>query len=73
MHSSNLVSMGNQIAEFFASWDDREQALEGFAQHLKRYWAPSMRRSLAEQFASGQAEGLHPLLEDVLRRQRLRA
>ena len=43
MNSSNLIRMANQIGTFFESQPDRNEALEGLAQHLQRFWEPRMR------------------------------
>ncbi|MBC7395031.1 MULTISPECIES: formate dehydrogenase subunit delta [unclassified Variovorax] len=46
MQVDSLVRMANQIGTFFEAMPDREEALEGIAQHLKRFWEPRMRRAL---------------------------
>ena len=51
-----LVKMANQIAENFSFHDD---AVERTADHLRRFWAPSMRARLAEHAAAG-GDGLVP-------------
>ena len=38
--------MANQIGEFFDSMPDREEALDGIADHIRRFWAPRMREPL---------------------------
>lgn len=46
MNADNLVTMANQIGDFFETMPDRQQALTDIAGHLKRFWEPRMRRSL---------------------------
>ncbi len=46
MEPMKLVKMVNEIAAFFGAEPDRAVALEGVAQHLKRFWDPRMRREL---------------------------
>ena len=46
MQVDSLVRMANQIGTFFEAMPDREEALEGIAHHLKRFWEPRMRRAL---------------------------
>ena len=46
MQVESLVRMANQIGTFFEAMPDREEALEGIAHHLKRFWEPRMRRAL---------------------------
>ena len=40
----HLVKMANQIAENFSFHDD---AIERVADHIQRFWAPSMHQSLS--------------------------
>lgn len=46
----HIVKMANQIAENFSFHEDQ---VARTADHFKRFWAPSMRRKLAEHVASG--------------------
>lgn len=57
-----LVKMANQIADNFGFHED---AAERLADHLKRFWAPSMLRSLAEINAAG-GNGLKPTVRTAL-------
>ena len=59
-----LVRMANQIADNFSFHDD---AVERTADHLKRFWAPSMRGRLADFEAAG-GEGLNEAARAALRR-----
>ncbi len=44
----DLVRMANQIGEFFGSYPSLDEAAEGIADHLKRFWTPSMREKLID-------------------------
>jgi len=59
-----LVKMVNQIAENFSFHDD---AVDRIADHLQRFWAPSMQKKLIE---SGRAESedLQPAAREALKR-----
>lgn len=57
-----LVKMANQIADNFSFHDD---AAERTADHLRRFWAPSMRRKLAG-LADDGAAGLKPLVKQAV-------
>ncbi|AOK32276.1 formate dehydrogenase [Burkholderia singularis] len=46
MNSGHLIDMANQIGAFFASMPDRDEALAGIADHIRRFWEPRMRRAL---------------------------
>ncbi|MDX1554730.1 MAG: formate dehydrogenase subunit delta [Xanthomonadales bacterium] len=45
-----MVKMANQIAQNFSFHDDQ---VERTADHLRRFWAPQMRRKLAHHVSSG--------------------
>lgn len=46
MDNQNLIDMANRIGDFFDSMPDREEALAGVADHIRRFWEPRMRRAL---------------------------
>ena len=59
MNPDHLVTMANQIADFFAAYPEAE-AVEGVAGHIRKFWEPRMRAALAEHLAAG-GDGLSPL------------
>lgn len=48
-----LVTMANQIGDFFVTMKDRNQSLDEISSHLKRFWEPRMRRALLEHAEHG--------------------
>ncbi len=71
MDIDNLVHMANSIGEFFASMPDQEEALDGIATHLKRYWEPRMRKLLLEHAdRAGESSGLSTLVAQALQTRR---
>jgi formate dehydrogenase subunit delta len=48
-----LVSMANEIATFFDSTSDPEQATTEVLTHLKRFWDPRMRTQIADHYRGG--------------------
>ncbi|MFC4931875.1 formate dehydrogenase subunit delta [Massilia sp. GCM10023247] len=68
MNTHTLVAMSNQIGDFFDSMPDRDQATLDIAMHLKRFWAPAMRRQLLEQTREQGTEHLRPIVRDALSR-----
>ncbi|NIF41188.1 formate dehydrogenase subunit delta [Burkholderia sp. Tr-862] len=46
MDKGHLIDMANQIGAFFESMPDREEALTGIAEHIRRFWEPRMRLAL---------------------------
>ncbi|MCT9123714.1 formate dehydrogenase subunit delta [Cupriavidus gilardii] len=72
MNLDNLVKMANQIGTFFAAMPDRDEALADIATHLRRFWAPPMRRALLEGVDNGHAEAVAPIVRAALERHRER-
>ena len=62
MDIGHLVTMANQIGDFFKSYPDAEQAKKDIVMHIKRFWALNMRLQLIEH-AQASAEGLEPLVK----------
>jgi len=50
MDQQHLINMANQIGQFFESLPERNEALMGIADHIKRFWEPRMRRELLAAF-----------------------
>ena len=58
-----LVKMANQIAENFSFHDD---TVDRIADHLQRFWAPSMHRKLIE-FDRAEGADLKPEAREALK------
>jgi formate dehydrogenase subunit delta len=67
MNLETLVQMANGIGQFFDAMADRDEALDGVANHLRRYWAPAMRAQLLAGAQQEAAAALHPLVAEALR------
>ncbi len=59
MNVESLVTMANQIADFFVSEAGVDAAPQEIAGHITRFWAPPMRARIIAHAASGGA-GLSP-------------
>lgn len=79
MEIDTLIHMANRIGSFFEALPDREEGLDGVAEHLRRYWEPRMRRQLLEWLdgddAEATAEGhggekLSPFVREAIQRHR---
>ncbi len=66
MDTDNLVRMANRIGEFFQTMPEREEAVLGVTQHLRRYWEPRMRRELLAHLDHTGGGGLLPIVRDAL-------
>ncbi|CAB3675459.1 formate dehydrogenase subunit delta [Paraburkholderia phenoliruptrix] len=58
MDTQNLIDMANRIGDFFASMPDHEEAVNGVADHIRRFWEPRMRRALLASLDAPQAGGI---------------
>ncbi|MDI4634267.1 formate dehydrogenase subunit delta [Pelomonas sp. V22] len=70
MNTEKLVTMANQIGGFFAAMPDHQEALEGIALHIKKFWAPPMRRELLAHIDANADSGLAPLVLEAIKHQR---
>lgn len=76
MEIDTLIHMANRIGAFFEAQPDRDEGLDGVAEHLRRYWEPRMRRALlahvdgAAPPAAG-AETLSPFVREAIARHRV--
>ena len=60
-----LIYMANQIGKFFVS-EDKNTAVAGIADHIKKYWDPRMRKEIAAHLAAG-GEGIdQPVREAIV-------
>jgi formate dehydrogenase subunit delta len=66
MNLQNLIHMANRIGEFFDAMPDRDEAVEGVATHIHRFWEPRMRRELIAAIEAGQAQALVPLVREAV-------
>jgi len=46
MDLHNLIVMANRIGDFFAAQPDRDEAMAGIADHIRKFWVPRMRSEI---------------------------
>ena len=63
----HLVTMANQIGDFFAPMKDHSKSQEEIIAHLKRTWDPRMRKALVEHVQDHNGEGLNQVVLDAVR------
>jgi formate dehydrogenase subunit delta len=66
MDSSNLIVMANRIGEFFAAQPDRDEALAGIADHLRKFWVPGMRTAILATLGTEAGAGLSEIVVAAL-------
>lgn len=67
MQIERLVSMANQIGDFYQAYPDQDQAQLEIAQHLNKFWAKSMRDEMRAHISSDAGEGLNPIVLSALK------
>jgi len=70
MDIHNLVHMANQIGEFFSAYPDRNEAMEGIVNHIRKFWEPRMRLKLFQSMDQGLTGGLSELVMQALQKHR---
>ncbi len=65
MDQQHLVRMANNIGDFFEAMPDRQEALDGIAGHIKRYWEPRMRKEMMAYINAG-GEGLSEIVREAI-------
>ena len=70
MHTDTLIQMANQIGAFFEAMPDREEALEGIAMHIKRFWEPRMRHEFLACVDGSGATDLKSMVAEAVRTHR---
>ncbi len=68
MDIHHLVTMANQIADFFrTSNPDHAEAVKATAHHLRNFWEPRMRRDIIAYMAKTGGEGLSEVAREAVR------
>lgn len=52
----HLIKLANRIGDFFDAFPDRNEGLEGVANHIQKFWEPRMRTALLN-FLETQPDG----------------
>ena len=67
MKIDHLITMANQIGDFFKSYPDHEQAKKDIVTHIKRFWAQGMRHQIIAHVNEHAGEGLDPIVGEAIR------
>jgi formate dehydrogenase subunit delta len=65
MSHNKLVYMANQIADFFAH-EPHQKAVDHILDHILKFWDPSMRKRILDQYQSGEVAEMKPLVKDAV-------
>lgn len=67
MQIDHLVTMANQIGDFFKFFPDQEQAKRDIAQHLSRFWAKNMRQQILAHALDNNGDGLESIVSEAIK------
>lgn len=67
MNIDTLTRMVNDIANYFAAEPDHAAGVAGIADHLKKFWDPTMRRQIIAHLEAG-GEGLEPMAKEAVQK-----
>ena len=70
MDLDNLIVMANKIGLFFAAQPDRDEAMVGIAEHVKKFWEPRMRSQILAAVGTDAGAGLSEIVSAALARHR---
>ena len=68
MDADNLIRMANRIGQFFEAMPDRDEAMAGIANHIRKFWEPRMRRAMVQCLQSPDADHVLPIVREALQR-----
>lgn len=66
MNAERLVTMANDIGNFFAGDSSHEAAVAGVLNHLRKFWDLRMRRQIVAYLSSGGTALVEPARSAVL-------
>ena len=69
MDIDNLVRMANRIGDFFEAMPDADEARNGIADHIQKFWERRMRAEIVAHVERG-GEGLTPIVREAIVRRR---
>lgn len=66
MDIQRLISMANQIGDFYESYPNQSHAEQDIAGHLNKFWALPMRQQIA-QYVQQSGTGLHAQVASAIK------
>jgi len=64
MNPERLAEMVNDIASFFAAEQERDIAVDGVCNHLRKFWEPRMRKQIVAYVRDHGGVGMSDLAKD---------
>lgn len=67
MEIQRLISMANQIGDFYESYPDQSQSQRDIAEHINKFWALVMRQQIAHYVNEQGGKGLHAQVQNAVK------
>ncbi len=67
MDIQRLISMANQIGDFYESYPDQSHTQQDIAEHINKFWALSMRQQIAQHVTAQGGAGLHAQVQKAVK------
>lgn len=67
MDIQRLISMANQIGDFYESYPNQSHAQKDIAEHLNKFWALSMRKKIAQYVTEQGGAGIHAQVQSAIK------
>ena len=67
MDIQRLISMANQIGDFYESYPNQSHAQKDIAEHINKFWALSMRKQIAQYVTEQAGAGLHTQVQNAIK------
>jgi formate dehydrogenase subunit delta len=67
MDIQRLISMANQIGDFYESYPNQSHAKKDIAEHINKFWALSMRKQIALYVTEQGGVGLHAQVQNAIK------
>ncbi len=67
MKVEKLITMANQIGDFFGANPNQIEAKKDIAKHIKRFWAQNMRILIIGHVQNNQGQGLQAVVKEAIK------
>ncbi len=67
MNIEHLITMANQIGDFFKAYPDADVAKKDIIGHIKKFWALRMRQQIIAHVQEHGGQGLSPIVIEAIK------
>ena len=67
MDIQRLISMANQMGDFYESYPNQSHAQKDIAEHINKFWALSMRTQIAHYVTDEGGAGIHAQVQSAIK------